>query len=322
MSKIILLFFTILSFHYSTFANCPNQAEIQLRYQQSIKTKHSQKNLLILKQICLQCHYQDSTFARILESIADNYENQKDYHNALLNIKEAISIRKLGTTIVDEVFLERNYYKLGNYFDKLGNVEEALKTYDLGIAIAKKNLLNQQYLFRLYALKATILVKKGDYEKAIVQANIGINESKKMVNHENLELCFIEKAKAYIETGELEKGKENLDKALVLIGNKPSKSLGYSYFWYAKYHKMKQNNEKAINFYQKSQQFYVPMEDVNYSIAFLSMGMIYYNQKNYDKALENFQSSLKTTDNNFTKVQILDDIACAYWQKKEFPKAF
>ena len=322
MFKTILLFFTILFFDYSTLADCPNRAELTLRYQQVIKSKNSQKNLLQLKQICLSCHYQDSTYAQILESIAENYGNEKDYRNAILNINEAININKLHKTTVGEVFLESNYYKLGNYFYEMGNSEEALKTYDLGIVIAKKNPLTQKYLFRFYARKSTILVKMGDYEKAILQANNGTNEAKKSTNYKDLELCFIEKAKAYIETGELEKGKENLDRALLLINQKPSKSLGYAYFWYAKYHRMKQNNREAIKYYQKSQRFYEPMEDVNYSIAFLSIGMIFYDQKNYDKALENFQNSLKTSDNDFAKVQILDDIACAYWQKKEFPKAF
>lgn len=322
MFKTIILFYILLFFHLSTFADCPTLAEIQLRYQQAIKAKYAQKKLLKLRQICLQCHYQGSTYARILESMAENYENQKDYPNAILIIKDAIKINKLYQNSINEAFLESNYYKLGNYLDELGNAEEALKTYDLGIVITSKNPVVQHCLFRSYARKAAILVKMGDYEKAIVQANNGINESKRISRHNDLELCFIEKAKAYIEMGELEKGKESLDKALALINQKPSKSLGYVYFWYAKYHKMKQNSQEAIKFYQKSQRYYVPIEDVNYSIAFLSMGMIFYDQKDYNKALENFQNSLKSTNNTFTKVQILDDIASAYWQKRYYSKAF
>jgi CHAT domain-containing protein/tetratricopeptide (TPR) repeat protein len=243
------------------------------------------------------------------------------YHSGL-GTRQALRIQKLQDENKKVISLEEKYNQLGDKYDELGKVEEALKTYDLGIAEAKKNLASPKYLLRFYARKAAIFVKMGDYEKAIAQANNGINESKNIRSQKDLELCFIEKAKAYIETGELEKGKENLDEALKLINGKPSKSLGYVYFWYAKYQKMNQNNEQAIKFYQKSQQFFMPIVDVNYSIAFLSMGMIFYNQKNYDKALENFQSSLQTSNNNFTKVQILDDIACAYWQKKEFPKAF
>lgn len=239
-----------------------------------------------------------------------------------LGIQQAVKIQKLQDKTKKVISSEEKYYQLGNNYDELGKVEEALKTCDFGIAEAKKNLALQKYLFRFYARKAAIFVKMGDYEKAIAQANTGILESEKLKNLDGLELCFIEKAKAYIEIGELEKGKENLDEALKLIRGKSSKSLGYLYFWYAKYHKMKQDNEQAIKFYKKSQQFYEPTVDVNYSIAFLSMGMIFYNQKKYDKALENFNNSLQTSNNDFTNVQILDDIACAYWQKKDFPKAF
>ena len=322
MFKKILALYILLFFQANTFADYPTLAEIRVRYSQAIRSKNSQKILLDLKQICLKCHYQDSTYTSILESMAENFSNQKEYNAAILIIQEAISINKTFFKDNDGGHLSSNYSKLGNYFDEIGKTQEALKIYDLGIAVAKKNSVNPKYLFRFYARKATILVKNGDYEKAIIQANMGINEAQKYSNHEDLELCFIEKAKALIESGELNKGKESLDEALKLLNNKPCKSLGYTYFWYAKYHKMKQNYPQAIDFYQKSQRYYVPLKDVNYSLAFLSMGMIYYNQKNYDKALENFQKSLETMDSPFPRVQILDDIAFTYGQKKNYPKAF
>ena len=149
MFKTILSFLILLSFHYSSLGDCPSRADIQLRYQQAVKANQSQKALLTLKKICLQCHYQDSIYVQILENIAENYGNQEDYHNAILNTNEAININKLFNTIASKVFLEKNYYKLGNFFDELGNSEEALKAYDLGINVAKKNLSIQKYLFHL-----------------------------------------------------------------------------------------------------------------------------------------------------------------------------
>ena len=322
MLQKILLVIILLFLEVKIFADCPTLANIRGRYLQAVQRKNSQKILLDLRQICLKCHYQDSTYTSILENVAENFNHQKEYNAAILIIQEAIIINGKLSVSTNQGHLGSNYYKLGNYFDEIGKTQEALKIYDLGIVIAQKNSIAQKYLFRFYARKAAILVKNGDYEKSIIQANNGINEGKNYIKHEDLELCYIEKAKAYIESGELEKGKLNLDEALKLINNKPSKSLGYVYFWYAKYYKTKKNYHKALQFYQKSQQYYLPIQDINYSMAFLSMGMIYYNQKNYDEALENFQNSLKTTESPFPRVQILDDIASAYWQKKDYPKAF
>ena len=164
-----LPFLILLFFQAETFADCPTLAEIRTQYLQALRNKNAQKTLFGLRQQCLKCHYQDSTYTGILESMAVNFSEQKMYDDAIVTIEEAIKINKTHQKNVNEGYLGSNYYKLGSYLDEIGKTKEALEKYDLGISIALKNPLAKKYLFRFYANKATVFVKNGDYEKAIIQ---------------------------------------------------------------------------------------------------------------------------------------------------------
>ena len=86
----------------------------------------------------------------------------------------------------------------------------------------------------------------GDFEKAIAQANIGINYKGISHSSDGLVGCYIEKAKSQILTKNLEAGKASLDAAMKVIDKKSLKSLGFAYYWYAQYYQLTQNPTKSI----------------------------------------------------------------------------
>ena len=319
MKKLIFTFCCTYLLSYICFGDCPIQKQIWHNYQKT----NSQKSLLILRQVCLKCHYQDSTYAQILESIAESYETQKEYRNAIVYINEAINLNNTRQASINNSYLEGNYFKLGHYLNEMGDVQKALKMYDLSILSAKKFPSSRQTICSAYAQKANILTKIGDFEKALEQVNVGINHAKSKRNDNGLADCYIEKAKILIRLGGISEDiKINLNRAIEVASQRKDKNLGYAYYMYAEYLLGQQRFQESIIFYQKSQRFYEPLKDKNFTLACVSIGMCYYYLKNYNQALENFDKALKTERNEFVKVNILDNIASAYWMKKEYSKAF
>lgn len=323
MIRIFFTFFFTYFFSHISLADCPTQKQIWDNYQKIITQKSSQKSLLSLREICLKCSFQDSTYAQILESISENYDGQMEYQNAILYLNEAIKLNNTRKVNINNSYLESNYFKLGNCLNKIGNVQEALKVYNLSILSAKIFSSSRQYVCSSYAQKANILTKIGDFEKALEQVSIGIRFAKDKHVSNGLSDCYIEKVKIQITLGgKPEDIKKNLNEAIKEASLKKDKNLGYVYYVYAEYLLGQQKFQEAIAFYQKSQKFYDPIKDKNFTLAYISTGMSYYYLNNYDRALENFDKALKTERNEFVKVNILDNIASAYWMKKDYPKAF
>ena len=323
MLKTTLRLLILQLFYFSSFASeCPSRKDVWANYQRAVKGEPSLNTIENLRQVCLRCHYQDSTYTQILVSIAQLYNSQKEYKTAINFINEAIKINKSHRKEVKESHLANNYLNLAKNYSEFGDSKKALEICDLSILEAKKNIDNQQYLWNTYALKANILVKMGDFEKAISQANIGISYTGISQNNDGLVGCYIEKAKAQILTKNLEEGKANLDIAMKIMDKKSLKLMGFAYYWYAQYYQLTQNSARAIDFYQKSQAYNTPFKDRNYAAAFIDIGLIYYNKNDFDKALDNFEKALKTMDNPYAKVRILGNIAASYWQKKDYEKAF
>ena len=323
MIKILITFYWTFLISHTSLANCPTHKQIWENYQKSIIQKSPQKSLLLLRKICLKCDFQDSTYTQILESIAETYNEQMDYQHAIMYINEAIKLNNTSQLNINNSYLGGNYFKLGNYFNKIGDVQKALKTYDLSILSVKRFPFSWQFICSSYAQKANILTKIGDFEKALEQVNIGINYANEKHNNSGLAECYMEKAKIQITLGGKQDDiKMNLNEAIKVASQKKDKNLGYAYYMYAEYLLGQQKFEESVTFYQKSQKFYDPYKDANYTLAYVSIGMNYYYLKKYEKALENFEKALKTEQNEFVKVNILDNIASTYWMKKEYPKAF
>jgi CHAT domain-containing protein/tetratricopeptide (TPR) repeat protein len=326
MSKTIPIFFIVLFFRFSLLANCPNSKDIWLAYQKTIKAKNPQKQLLGLSQICLKCNIQDSTYALILEKLAETYAEENNYNKAITLINQTIVLNKSSRKEIRPWYLEGNYFCLGKYYNQQGENQKSTNAFDQSIEIANRFPNNATYLSKSYSQKARILTKVGDYEKAIVQANIGINYALLRGDRMGLGLCYSEKAKTLNSLGNSTSADSLAYKAIdVLQGtNQESNSnLGYCYYLLAQNSKSKQNYLKAIDLYVKAQQYFL-LSNVNdmFYKTFISIGMAHYYLKNYDQALNNFNKSLNIRSEQYIKVNIYDDIASTYWLKKDYPRAF
>ena len=175
MSKTIIIFFFASFFSLSSRTDCPDSKDIWGAYQKAIKEKNPQKDLLGLTQICLKCNIQDSTYALILEKLAETYAEENNYDKAIVLINQAIVLNTSSRKEVKPWYLEGNYFCLGKYYNQQGENQKSANAFDQSIEVANRFPDKTTYLSKSYSQKARILTKIGDYEKAIAQANIGIN---------------------------------------------------------------------------------------------------------------------------------------------------
>ena len=326
MTKIFSIFFLASFLRFSSLANCLNPKVIWVAYQKTIKAKNPQKELNKLSQICLQCNIQDSTYALILEKLAETYAKQNNYDKAIMLINQAIVLNKSSRKEIKPWYLEGNYFCLGKYYNQQGENQKSTNAFNQCIKVANQFPDKSTYLSKSYSQKARILTKIGDYEKAIAQANIGINYAILRNDKMGLGLCYSEKAKTLNSLGNSASADSLTYKAIdALQGTKQEgySYLGYCYYLLAQNFKSKQNYFKAIELYAKAQKYFL-LSNVNdmYYKTFISLGMAHYYLQNYNQALDNFDKSLKIKSDPYIKVNVYDDIASTFWMKKEYPKAF
>ncbi len=217
-----------------------------------------------------------------------------------------------------------NYSQLAKKLNEQGEYQKALEMYDLCIVLAMKSPKKSSIIPKQYSQKANILSRMGDFEQAIKQASVGITFSQEFRNDSLSTICYVERAKAFIQLGKTKEALADLKKAIQILQNeKLSDTLPYVYYNLAQLLAEENKYKEAIQFYHKAQKLHLKLKnEYSYSWSFVGIGFAYYNLKQYDNALKNFKDGLKTMQEPFQKVLILDDIAAAYWMKKDYPKAF
>jgi CHAT domain-containing protein/tetratricopeptide (TPR) repeat protein len=321
MAKFLyVLFFILCCNPFLALAECPDEQVLW----RMIRKTNDPKELLRFKNICQSCHLKDSTYTLILQKIAANEASQKNYPQAFKIIKEVIHINSSPQKNIKKSHLVENYELLGDILNNQGEYKKALSTYDTCISLAMTFRDKSNFVPKQYAQKAKILTKMGDFDQAVKQANIGIMLANRFSKDSSSSICYIERAKALILLGKKKEARQDLEKAIGILQNgELTDALPFAYYNFAQLSAEENENKVAIQYYKKAQILYQKLKnDYSFSWSFVGIGFAYYNLKDYDDALSNFELALKTMNKPFQKVIILDDIAACYWMKKDYPKAF
>jgi CHAT domain-containing protein len=291
---------------------------------QIVQKTNNHQELLRLKKNCEICKIQDSTYTNILQKIAENYESQKDYIHANEFVKEAIRINNFHQKNIQKSHLVENYTLFAKILKEQGEYKRALQIYDLCISIAMIFREKSLTVPKQYSQKANILFRMGDFEQAVKQANMGIMLATQWSKDSLSSICYIERAKAFLLLGKIKDANQDLKIAIsILEHHKLTDDLPFAYYNFAQLASEQNDNQVAIQYFKKAQVFYLKLKnDYSFSWSFVGIGFAYYNLKDYDNALINFEKALKTMNQPFQKVQILDNIAAVYWMKKDYSKAF
>ncbi len=324
MPKFLSILFLLFFIQFYSLADCPNSKDLWLGYRNALQKKDNQTELIRLKKSAQKCQIQDSTYTLILQKIAENYLIKQDLTNAEIVIKEAIEINSSPRQNVKKKYLVDNYFLWAKVSDRRGSYQTALNLYDRCIAWAMTFRAKSIGIPHIYSQKANILSKMGDFEKAVSQATIGIQVAQQQKNDSLSTRCLIERAKAFLIIGNLEKAKNDLKTTISILKNEAfSESVPFAYYNLGQIAASEKKYLEAVSYFKKAQELFLRAKNnYDYSWTFVGIGFAYYNTKDYNKALESFTNGLKTMNRTDRKVLFLDDIAAVYWMKKEYPKAF
>jgi CHAT domain-containing protein len=323
MKKLYLLIPFLFFTYFSSLADCPTAKGVWVSLRSILKKSNNQLELIKIRNICRGCKIDDSTYVFVLQKIAENYVSQQDYINANTLIQEAINLNSSHQNNIINADIVDNYYLLAKILDGQGNYQKALEAYDYCIILIKKHPEKAKLFSQIYSRKTNIFIKKGDFEQAIIQANIGVNIAQKNSDETSLSKCLLERAKAFTITGKKEEAKNDLERALLINKTQQIDQLPYTYSCFAEFFLSDKKYQEAIKYYAKAQEIYrVHPNDDAYSTNFIAIGFSQYNLQEYDNSLRNYQNALQLMKRPYMKVLILDNIAAAYWMKKDYPKAF
>ncbi len=118
---------------------------------------------------------EDSSYARLLHKLGvlEFYVN-RNYNTAISLTLRSLQINTSGKFRASSVNAANDYYNLGFYYDELNLFKKALFYFDSAIAVFAKLKDVEHLIPDSRHRKAFVYFRKGDYEKAVEESDLGI----------------------------------------------------------------------------------------------------------------------------------------------------
>lgn len=202
------------------------------------------------------------------------YISRKEYADAINDFKTALSLNPKSKSADLSA-----YTNLGGAYNRIGDFDRALESYTRVLAIDPKDI--EGYLNR-----ARVYIDKADYPKAIADANLAIKINSKYAS------AYRVRGDAYGANGELDKAIKDFDKAIEI------NPADYEYYSHrAQAYSLKNELGLAIiDLTNAIKQIRIPKDGPGiypeYAKVIANRGAIFFELKDYSKAIEDFTSAL------------------------------
>ena len=118
---------------------------------------------------------EDSAYARLLHKLGVlEFYVSRNYNTAISLTQSALQINTSGKSGASRVYAATDYYNLGYYYDKMNLFKKALLYYDSTIRAFAKIEDVEHVIPDSRLNKAFIYFRKGDFEKAVEESDLGI----------------------------------------------------------------------------------------------------------------------------------------------------
>ncbi len=155
---------------WNSLLNCENDAT--LSDEQKLKTVEQIKNRFEALKFS-----KDSVYARIMHRLGLYYYSSKQLNKAVAFTLEAVKINVSGKAGSNKKFAAKSYQNLGYYYTDLELNETALDYFDSATMVARRYPDLMQTVLECRSDRCNIFYNKGDIQKCIDEANLGINEA-------------------------------------------------------------------------------------------------------------------------------------------------
>ena len=235
----------------------------------------------------------------------DLYEKQ-DYGQAILYFEDAINLDKNEASA---------YFGYAQANEKMGCIETALGSYEKAVSLAPSNPDYVKTLKEFKQKNKDIIAKGGVPEETvpltIPAAAKSLSDAASVKTTEAQPLSYDELIKKGDEAYKQQKYEDAIDFYTKAVVFKPEDKV--TMLKIANTYKLLGNNAKAISFYDK-----LLTIDANNTDALFNKGLVLANQKNYDEAINCFNSVIKLSPDY---PYAYYSIGMVYEQKEDIEKA-
>ncbi len=236
----------------------------------------------------------------------DLYEKQ-DYGQAILYFEDAINLDKNEASA---------YFGYAQANEKMGCIETALGSYEKAVSLAPSNPDYVKTLKEFKQKNKDIIAKGGVPEETVPlttssAATKSLSDAASLKTTEAQPLSYDELIKKGDEAYKQQKYEDAIDFYTKAVVFKPEDKV--TMLKIANTYKLLGNNAKAISFYDK-----LLTIDANNTDALFNKGLVLANQKNYDEAINCFNSVIKLSPDY---PYAYYSIGMAYEQKEDIEKA-
>ena len=264
-----------------------------------------------------------------LENVADAYYrlgdtelNNGDYEDAIGSFEKSIEF--YSSTDNTEKVLSMMEYK-ANCFAKQGNLTEAVGIHQERISIAEKTGDTDQVADATFDIAYTYNGFGDEYELGIPFYRKSHDLHLAIGDTTMATLSISNVAQSYWSLKDLEKSIENHKATIQLAEASGEKSrIADSWDKLADLYKENGNPKKSLEAYDRVIEVHQEMEDPDLAVTLNEVGNVYYDAKDYIKAVSYYRRSAEMARKNFDFEQSSDalfDIADAYYSEKKYDLA-
>ncbi|MEF8874477.1 MAG: tetratricopeptide repeat protein [Candidatus Thermoplasmatota archaeon] len=253
----------------------------------------------------------------VLEGLGDTYKIIGEYKEAESSFKAALEETPKRER------QQRLYRKMGRTLKEKGSYDEAQDIVEKGLSITEEKEVEK---CRILGLKGEVLIRQGEYEKAIEIFNQEKELAERLGNPEEKAKALHDLGTIYLKKGDLDEGEDHLRRAVELREESEDlKALGKSLHNLAAIHIYKGEIDKALKYQGRSLAINEEMGNkLGLSGSLHNLGNLYLDKGDLEKALERYERSLEIRKEIGDKQGVagsLNNIANLYLDKGDLENA-
>jgi len=203
----------------------------------------------------------DSVYARLLHRIGVYQYNSGEINDAIENTLIAARINSSGKKNTSREFASTSYWNLGYYFFKLTIYSKSILYFDSAISIGRSYPEEMEWVFRAWLKKCNAYFKKGDYEKAVSEATLGLSSVVDPKDSAQAILLLGERIQALLAESKTVKAAADIKTALALCRPDWYNMLANIYRYQGDVFATEGRADRAVDYYNKAIRFRIESAD-------------------------------------------------------------
>jgi CHAT domain-containing protein/tetratricopeptide (TPR) repeat protein len=308
-------------------AQCPSKPAFQARLQKILtlnpiaRQKPALQKWLMGWQGCYP--KSDSVYVDALLQLSTAQFYRNDFAAAIATAKQVLPLYRQPNPALRVNGLVRTQYLIGVYYNSNGQNTEAIGHLKQGVDLGKTTKKSEKYVANCHLYLVYAYFVKGDFEKALMHADLGGNLSLVIGDSVTSAKLWEQKGQVLNDVGRHREARTELEKAIRILRHYPNE-----WFSLANQHRLlgtilyalgqPDDELKELNIaYRLAEKNKHP----NLSDFLNTIGYHYYKQKNYQQAVVYYEKGLEVNKSEYSKVNLYDYLGRTHSHLGNYQKA-